>query len=227
MLLKKYDHMQFALCYVLLWCSVGFTLRWRHNGRDSVSNHQPYRAIIYSTVYSDADERKHQSSASLAFVWGIHRSPVNSPHKWPVTRKMFPFHDVIKTHILHGYFRATDDHRGYTAKLFPFRCPLGAYILFWPLSACCDHLAEYSTYFGVNAVHYRKKACHKIWFLNNYSLFIGDEVLLIENLTNSLWQWEKCYDDVMVFKCSPYFYPFVRTGHTKGIVELGYCCLFR
>ena len=51
--------------------------------------------IVYSTVYSDADQRKHQSSASLAFVWGIHRGPVNSPHKWPVTRKMFPFEDVI------------------------------------------------------------------------------------------------------------------------------------
>ena len=47
--------------------------------------------IVYSTVYSDADKRKHQSSASLAFVRGIHRGPVNSPHKWPVTRKMFPF----------------------------------------------------------------------------------------------------------------------------------------
>ena len=30
-------------------------------------------AVVYSTVYSDADQRKHQSSASLAFVWGIHR----------------------------------------------------------------------------------------------------------------------------------------------------------
>ena len=30
-------------------------------------------AIVYSTVYSDADQRKHQSSASLAFVWGTHR----------------------------------------------------------------------------------------------------------------------------------------------------------
>ena len=48
-------------------------------------------------VYSDADQRKHQSSASLAFVRGIHRGPVNSPHKWPVTRKMFPFDDVIMT----------------------------------------------------------------------------------------------------------------------------------
>ena len=52
--------------------------------------------IVYSTVYSDADQRKHQSSASLAFVRGIHWGPVNSPHKWPVTRKMFPFDDVIK-----------------------------------------------------------------------------------------------------------------------------------
>ena len=51
--------------------------------------------IVYWTVYSDANQRKHQSSASLVFVWGIHRGPVNSPHKWPVTRKMFPFHDVI------------------------------------------------------------------------------------------------------------------------------------
>ena len=45
--------------------------------------------IIYSTVYSGTDLRKHQSSASLAFVQGIHRGPVNSPHKWPVTRKCF------------------------------------------------------------------------------------------------------------------------------------------
>ena len=48
-----------------------------------------------TTVYSTADQRKHQSSTSLAFVQGIHLSPVNSPHKWPVMRKMFPFNDVI------------------------------------------------------------------------------------------------------------------------------------
>ena len=51
--------------------------------------------IVYSTVYSGADQRKHQSSASLAFVRGIHWGPVNSPHKWPVMRKMFQFYDVI------------------------------------------------------------------------------------------------------------------------------------
>ena len=51
--------------------------------------------IVYSTVYSGKDQRKHQTSASLAFVRGIHRWPVDSPHKGPVTRKMFPFDDVI------------------------------------------------------------------------------------------------------------------------------------
>ena len=50
---------------------------------------------VYSTVYSGSHQRKHQSSASLAFVRGIHRSSVNFPHKGPVTRKMFPFDDVI------------------------------------------------------------------------------------------------------------------------------------
>ena len=51
--------------------------------------------IVYSTVYSGADQRKHQSSASLSFVRGIHRWPVNSQHKWPVTQKMFPSDNVI------------------------------------------------------------------------------------------------------------------------------------
>ena len=52
-------------------------------------------SIVFSTVCSSAEQRKHQSSASKAFKRGIHRSPVKSPHKGPVTRKMFPFDDVI------------------------------------------------------------------------------------------------------------------------------------
>ena len=55
----------------------------------------PGVSIVYSTVCSGASQRNHQSSASLVFVRGIHRWPVNSPHKGPVTRKMFPFDDVI------------------------------------------------------------------------------------------------------------------------------------
>ena len=51
-------------------------------------------SIVYSIVWSGADQRKHQSSVSLVFVGWIHRWPVNSPHKGPATRKMFPFNDV-------------------------------------------------------------------------------------------------------------------------------------
>ena len=82
-----------AIIYSLrnLQQTASISLWWRHNGRDGLT-------IVYSTVYSAADQRKHQSSASLAFVRGIRQGPVNSPHKGPVTRKMFPFDDVIMSH---------------------------------------------------------------------------------------------------------------------------------
>ena len=53
--------------------------------------------FVYSTVYSGAYQRKHQSFASLAFVRGIHRWPVNSLHKRPVTRKILLLGMVIAT----------------------------------------------------------------------------------------------------------------------------------
>ena len=71
---------------------LNFPLQWRHNERDGIYNHRG--SIVYSTVCSWVDQRK-QRSASLAFVRGIHRWLVNSPHKGPVTRKMLPFDDVI------------------------------------------------------------------------------------------------------------------------------------
>ena len=70
---------------------------WRYNDviMGMIASQITSLTIVYSIVYSDADQRKHQNSTSLAFVRGIHRGPVNSPYKWPVTRKMFPFDDVI------------------------------------------------------------------------------------------------------------------------------------
>ena len=70
------------------------TLQWRHNERDGVPKHQPYDSLL-NRLFRRKQKKKHQSSESLAFVMGIHRWPVNSPHKGPVTRKMFPFDDVI------------------------------------------------------------------------------------------------------------------------------------
>ena len=101
---RKMKWMVFSVCLESHWstelvqrCRIEvchlLPLEWRHNG--TMASQITSLRIVYSTAYSGADQRKHQSSASLAFVWGIHRSPVNSPHKWPVTRKMFPFDDVI------------------------------------------------------------------------------------------------------------------------------------
>ena len=76
------------LCYVK---NMALGPQSRQKPRPSITS----LAIVYSTVYSGVDQRKHQISASLAFVRGIRRGPVNSAHKWPVKRKMFPFQDVI------------------------------------------------------------------------------------------------------------------------------------
>ena len=78
--------------------------------------------IVYFTIYSDADQRKHQSSVSLAFVRGIHGWPVNSLHKWPVTRKMFPFDDVImhkitSCHYSHCVLQSPSTHWGWVLHI--------------------------------------------------------------------------------------------------------------
>ena len=94
----QWDYRENYTCW--LYSSDDIVSAWRRVHYDDVimgamASQITSLPLVYSTVYSDADQRKHQSSASLAFVRGIHRGPVNSPHKWPVTRKMFPFHDII------------------------------------------------------------------------------------------------------------------------------------
>ena len=56
-----------------------------------MASHITGLSIVYSIPCSGAGQRKHRSSASLTFVRRIHRWPVNSPHKIPVTRKIIPF----------------------------------------------------------------------------------------------------------------------------------------
>ena len=91
-------------------------LALRSHGSDVIMGAMASQITSLTIVYS-TDQRKHQSSAPLAFVWGIHRSPVNSPHKWPVTRKMFPFDDVIMRQAIcnqqHGDSTVTLYHLNY------------------------------------------------------------------------------------------------------------------
>ena len=93
--------------------------------------------IVYSSVYSGADQRKHQSPASLAFARGIHRWPVNSPHKGPVTRKMSSWQHVIN--MLEGDWLCR-----MWAKIGPPRA-LSNYIsidICWGYKACWRHQME-------------------------------------------------------------------------------------
>ena len=76
-------------------------LQWRHTGRDSLSNHQPHDCLL-NRLFRRRSKKTSKLRVTGLCVWGIHRSPVNSPHKWPVTRKMFPFDDVIMMKSLLG-----------------------------------------------------------------------------------------------------------------------------
>ena len=79
------------LCNDNMWCHYS----------DVIMSSMTFRftgvSIVYSTVCSDADQRKHHSSTLLALVTGIHQWRVNSLHKEPVTREIFPFDDIIMT----------------------------------------------------------------------------------------------------------------------------------
>ena len=77
--------------------------------------------VVYSIVDSGVNQRKHQSSASLAFVQEIHRGPVNFPHKWPDTRKMFPFDDAIMSHMLYKMLQAFIPPSNTAGIMFQFR----------------------------------------------------------------------------------------------------------
>ena len=103
--------------------------------------------IVCRIVCSGSDQRKHQSSASLVFAMGIHRWPLDSPHKGPVTLTMFPFDDIIINHgqidcLFNKSLRITTKK---TAKLhitgptqrvdYPYKGPV-----MWKASPCCDDI---------------------------------------------------------------------------------------
>ena len=81
--------------FVSLNLQLFHTLRWRHNDHAGVSNHQPYGCLLNRLF------RRRSKKTSKLCVTGLCVGnsivPVNSPHKWPVTRKMSPFDDVIMT----------------------------------------------------------------------------------------------------------------------------------
>ena len=70
------------------------SLQWRHNDHDGVPNYQPHDCLL-NRLFRHRWKKTSKLRVTGLCVRGIHRWPVNSPHKGPVTRKMFPFDDVI------------------------------------------------------------------------------------------------------------------------------------
>ena len=150
--------------------------------------------VVYSTVYSDADQRKHQSSASPAFVRGIHRGPVNSPHKWPVTRKMFPFDDIImwvafiftrciKTHLVHACsmwcFRRWDPWSWFSIKMRYHKRN----------SHCGDKTILWPSYLH-NGISYIGKTASLYSILNRgHCLVVNISWLSLSALPHRWWSW--------------------------------------
>ena len=76
------------------------TLQWRHKGHDGVSNHQPHdcslNRLLKAQIRENIKAPRHWPLCGefTGDRW-IHRWPVNSPHKDPVTRIFLPFDDAI------------------------------------------------------------------------------------------------------------------------------------
>ena len=85
----------YFLLFVRDWILCIFSYHYNDVIMSAMASQITSLTVVFSAVYSGADQRKHQRSASLAFMGGIHPWPANSPHKRPATRKMFPFDDVI------------------------------------------------------------------------------------------------------------------------------------
>ena len=86
---SKYD----IYIYIYIYNIAMFALQWRHNDHDGVSNHQPHGCLLNHLI-----RRRSKKTSELrvtGLCMGNSPGPVNSPHKWPVTRIMFPFDDVI------------------------------------------------------------------------------------------------------------------------------------
>ena len=120
--------------------------------------------IVCPTICSGADERKHQSSESLAFVRGIHRWPVDSPHKGPVTRKMLPFDDVIMRYSIAPLWgRGMECLCSSYSHLYPALAIGTLYVTYCKTRSCYREVPHYHTYHGCEMVLPWKTPAFKIW----------------------------------------------------------------
>ena len=201
------------------WNILGFSLQWRHNALEGVSNHQPYHCLISRLL-----GRRSKKTSKLhvtGLVRGIYRGPVNSPHKWPVTWKMFPFDDIIM--CCHWWHRRivhiTRNPLGYTEWMWSIRDEYKLLILakqtkdasmFHELH-CTSHL------YWITVFPRKKRKCFRsgnrgtdetedAWTLMTYNIGAGMisgwwlvTVVSFHDTNMSLWMHEGRFTDIQLW----------------------------
>ena len=136
--------------------SKAHSLQWGHNGRDSVSNQQPHDCLLNCLF------RRRSKKTSKLRVIGL--CVGNSPHKWPVTRKMFPFHDVIMS----SYSTDRTINRSYHCA----KPSIFVTIIVWMLSSkgiCAisnDHCGVFNISDGSLKSSQEKECVKKCWWIS-------------------------------------------------------------
>ena len=170
--------------------------------------------IVYSTVYLDADQRKHHSSASLAFVRGIHRKSVNSPHKWPVSRKMSPFDDAI---MKNGDIRSTH-----------VVWPTGKCAYFWAWIYCTYMIHKCACPMQLNYPQTNMVCLHIIPRANDIKMHLSMVFLMFVLHDSGLYILRCRIPSVKVNLCLPPYFSshlcktYVLTQYQKRIYSLSY-----
>ena len=148
--------------------------------------------IVYSSVYSAADQRKHQSSASLAFVRWIYWGPVKSPHKWPVTRKCFHMMTSLCSMdaVVESIFRVTE-----------CTCLNPSPVWMWYFISMCRDISRILSVSFYDAI-------------TRLNQSIESHINLKENLN---YFDVNTHDDVIKWKHSTRYWPFVRRIHRSPV----------
>ena len=119
---KKYgliNHMNLINLMLWVWKLVNWTLQWRHNGCHCVSNHQPHDCLLRRLFRRTS--KKIPKLRVTGLCAGNSPGPVNSQNKWPVTRIMFPFGDVIMEPLRNEKKNKTKKTRSQRAEqLYPY-----------------------------------------------------------------------------------------------------------
>ena len=160
-------------------------------------------SFVYSTLCSGTDERKHQSSTSLAFVRGIHRWPGNSLHKGPVMLKMFPFDDFIMDKSKMVQAIAWQTVAAAISKLF-MTSMISHHLLLtrWSLEKSWGN-------FSITILRVL------IWSHPSMSIYLGKQQLLLQILIQCTVEW--LHDDVIKWKHFPRHWTFVRGIHRSPV----------